>query len=116
MLTEKKAHQLVQILKETASWSREDRLDQIEREIPRANAATIKLALETLLDGDHADLWDLNTKRAALVKQLQAVSRYGELAEDANMTVEEYLARLAQNGDKEAEDLLTAFNNPFTRP
>ena len=91
----------MQILKETASWSREDRLDRIEREIPRANAATIKLAVETLNEIDGADLRDAETTRDALVKQLHAVSRYGELAEDANMTVEEYLARLAQNGNKE---------------
>ena len=116
MLTEDEARRLMQILKETANWSREDRLDRIEREIPRANAATIKLALESLLEIDRADLRDHDTKRAALVKQLHAVSRYGEQAEDANMTVEEYLARLARDGDKEAEDLLAAFDNPFTKP
>lgn len=116
MLTDEEARRLMQILKETIGWSREERLDRIEREIPRANAATIKLAVETLNEIGAADLRDAETRRDALMKQLRAVSQYGGQAEDKNMTVEEYLARLAQAGDKGAKDLLAAFDNPFTKP
>lgn len=109
-------HEFERLLKRTKIVNLDYRFAEDKATYTTPETDTIPPEVERILGINRADLRDRNTELAVLEKQLDAVSRYGILAEDANLTVEEYLARLARDGDKEAEDLLAAFNNPFTKP
>jgi hypothetical protein len=92
------------------------RITDLAREIPRANAANIRMALDTLLQLSELEMRDAQAGKAALENMLHALKRAEALSGVDNMTVadaENYLRELARGGNLEAQKLLPAFDDPF---
>jgi hypothetical protein len=117
MLTEDEARRMVEILKATVGQPIDQRIALIEQAIPRApTIANIIMALHTSIELDNLELTEKNVELANLQKLLKALQRANALSGGRDMTIpeaEDYLKGLAQDGDREAEKLLEAFNTPF---
>jgi hypothetical protein len=110
MFTEDESRRLLQIIKESAGQPRGTWIDRAEREIPHANAANIRMALNTLLELGELDKRDAEAKMAALENMMHALKRATALSGVDDMTVADALAR---GGNVEAQKLLSAFDDPF---
>jgi hypothetical protein len=94
-----------------------ERFDRIHDELPRANDANIKLAIQAMLELNKVEQFDHDAEVKALQNLLHALKRAEALSGQTDMSVAEaeaYLHGLAASGNEEAKALLPAFSDPFT--
>jgi hypothetical protein len=116
MLSEDEARRVLEILTDTVGKPIQERLDRNHDEIPRANNANIRMAIQALLDLKEVELIDHDAELNAAEKLLHALNRAEAISGCHNLSVadaEIYLRSLAESGSSEAQELLAAFDDPF---
>jgi hypothetical protein len=116
MFTEEQACRLKEILMESVGLPRGAWLDRVEKELPNANVANVRMALDILAELASMAVNEAKAQESALRNLLYALQRAQALSGKADMTVAEaeaYTRELATGGNIEAQKLIPAFDDPF---